>query len=46
MAEEPDINKLIVVGDRVLIKPRRQSNRSGGGLYLPPGYKEKENPLQ
>jgi co-chaperonin GroES (HSP10) len=40
--EEPDISKLIVVGDRVLIKPKTHTNRSRGGLYLPPGYKEKE----
>jgi co-chaperonin GroES (HSP10) len=39
---EPNINKLIVVGDRVLIKPKSQANKSRGGLYLPPGYTEKE----
>lgn len=42
MSSDPDISKLIVVGDRVLIKPKTQSNKSRGGLYLPPGYKEKE----
>ena len=42
MPSNPDISKLIVVGDRVLIKPKTQSNKSRGGLYLPPGYKEKE----
>ena len=42
MSKDPDISKLIVVGDRVLIKPKAQSNKSRGGLYLPPGYKEKE----
>jgi co-chaperonin GroES (HSP10) len=36
------INKLIVVGDRVLIKPKSEANKTGGGLLLPPGYKEKE----
>ncbi len=36
------LDKLIVVGDRVLIKPKSQSNQSKGGLFLPPGYKEKE----
>ncbi len=36
------LDKLIVVGDRVLIKPVSESGRSRGGLYLPPGYKEKE----
>jgi len=42
MAKEPDISKLIVVGDRVLIKPKTLAVKSSGGLYLPPGYKEKE----
>ena len=37
-----DLDNLIVVGDRVLIKPKNQSNQSKGGLFLPPGYKEKE----
>lgn len=36
------IDNLIVVGDRVLIKPKTDSGKSGGGLLLPPGYKEKE----
>jgi co-chaperonin GroES (HSP10) len=36
------IDKLIVVGDRVLIKPKSESNKTRGGLLLPPGYKEKE----
>ena len=36
------LDKLIVVGDRVLIKPKSQANQSKGGLFLPPGYKEKE----
>ncbi|HPE33280.1 MAG: co-chaperone GroES [Sphingobacteriia bacterium] len=42
MSSEPDISKLIVVGDRVLIKPKIHTNKTSGGLYLPPGYKEKE----
>lgn len=42
MTSKPDISKLIVVGDRVLIKPKAHSKKSSGGLYLPPGYKEKE----
>jgi co-chaperonin GroES (HSP10) len=36
------IDKLVVVGDRVLIKPKSESNKTRGGLLLPPGYKEKE----
>lgn len=36
------LNKLIVVGDRVLIKPLSLSKKTKGGLFLPPGYSEKE----
>jgi len=37
-----NLNRLIVVGDRVLIKPKTLSNQTKSGLFLPPGYKEKE----
>ena len=40
--DEKDINKFIVVGDRVLIKPKNQMDRTKSGLYLPPGVHEKE----
>ncbi|MCX6251747.1 MAG: co-chaperone GroES family protein [Bacteroidetes bacterium] len=36
------LKKLIVVGDRVLIKPKKMTGKSKGGLLLPPGYTEKE----
>jgi co-chaperonin GroES (HSP10) len=36
------LKKLIVVGDRVLIKPTQQSEKTASGLYLPPGVQEKE----
>ena len=36
------LRKIIVVGDRVLIKPKKQSDRTESGLYLPPGVQEKE----
>jgi co-chaperonin GroES (HSP10) len=36
------LKKLIVVGDRVLIKPTKQSDKTASGLYLPPGVQEKE----
>lgn len=36
------IRDVIVVGDRVLIKPDEQSSQTKSGLYLPPGVKEKE----
>lgn len=40
----PDIKlkKLIVVGDRVLIKPSKNADRTASGLYLPPSVQEKE----
>lgn len=38
-----DVNKFILVGDRVLIKPRTANNKTKSGLYLPPGVQEKEN---
>ncbi len=37
-----DLSKMIVVGDRVLIKPLTASERTSSGLYLPPGVEEKE----
>src|SRR5210317_1251062 len=40
--DENHINKLIVVGDRLLIKPKSLTNKTKSGLFLPPGYKEKE----
>ena len=40
--EVNSLDKINVVGDRVLVKPRKASERSDSGLYLPPGVKEKE----
>ena len=37
-----DTNKIIIVGDRVLIKPEEDLEKTNSGLYLPPGVKEKE----
>ena len=36
------LRKIIVVGDRVLIRPKKMSERTESGLYLPPGVQEKE----
>ena len=36
------LEKINVVGDRVLVKPRKESGKTDSGLYLPPGAKEKE----
>lgn len=41
LAKNP-IDNLIVVGDRVLIKPKSDSGKTRSGLLLPPGYREKE----
>lgn len=40
------LKNLIVVGDRVLIKLKKPSNKTGSGLYLPPGVQEKEKVQQ
>jgi chaperonin GroES len=34
--------KIMVVGDRVLVLPDKDKNKTKHGLYLPPGVKEKE----
>lgn len=34
--------KIIIVGDRVLIRPHEAGKKSQGGLYLPPNVIEKE----
>jgi co-chaperonin GroES (HSP10) len=39
---EKDLAKFILVGDRVLIKPRTPDQRTRSGLYLPPTVQEKE----
>lgn len=40
------LKKLLVIGDRVLIKLTKPEDRSAGGLYLPPGVQEKEKVQQ
>ncbi|MFT4537371.1 MAG: chaperonin GroES [Saprospiraceae bacterium] len=37
------LKKLIVVGDRLLIKPTKNAGKTDSGLFLPPGVKEKDN---
>ncbi len=39
---QPDLENLIVIGDRVLIKPDQREERTKVGLYLPQTVKEKE----
>ena len=38
--------KLIVIGDRVLIRLSKPNERTDSGLYLPPGVQEKEKVQQ
>jgi len=40
------LKKLIVIGDRLLIKPTQPDDRTASGLYLPPGVQEKEKVQQ
>ncbi|MDX5339050.1 MAG: co-chaperone GroES family protein [Cyclobacteriaceae bacterium] len=40
------LKKLIVVGDRVLIRLKKPNEKTGSGLYLPPGVQEKEKVQQ
>jgi chaperonin GroES len=42
LLDEKDLNKLIVVGDRILIKPKTPQTKTKSGLYLPPGVQENE----
>ncbi len=39
---DQELEKFIMVGDRVLIKPKTPQNKTKSGLYLPPGVQEKE----
>ena len=38
--------KLIIIGDRLLIRPAKSNERTESGLYLPPGVQEKEKVQQ
>ncbi|HEX6333046.1 MAG TPA: co-chaperone GroES family protein [Flavisolibacter sp.] len=40
------LRKLIIIGDRVLIRPARPHERTESGLYLPAGVQEKEKVQQ
>lgn len=40
--EEKDLEKFIMVGDRVLVKPKKPSSKTKSGLYLPPTVQEGE----
>jgi chaperonin GroES len=42
LLDEKDLHKLIVIGDRILIKPKIPSSKTKSGLLLPPGVNENE----
>ena len=42
LTAENKLRKLIIVGDRVLIKPQKESEKTSSGIFLPPGVQEKE----
>jgi chaperonin GroES len=39
---EQKLDKFILIGDRILIKPKSPQDRTKTGLYLPPGVQENE----
>jgi len=46
LTSDNKFKKLVVIGDRVLIRPSRPHERTESGLYLPPGVHEKEKVQQ
>ena len=40
--EEKDLDKFILIGDRVLIRPINPRGKTASGLYLPPNVEENE----
>lgn len=46
VTSENRFKKLIVIGDRILIKPLKPDEKTSTGLYLPPGVQEKEKVQQ
>lgn len=46
LTPENTFRKLIVIGDRVLIRPSAPNEKTESGLYLPPGIQEKEKVQQ
>lgn len=40
---EKDLERIILIGDRVLVKPKNPNQKTSSGLYLPPAALEKES---
>ena len=45
LLDEKDFKNLILIGDKVLIKPKTPSTKTKSGLYLPPTVSENEKVL-
>jgi chaperonin GroES len=43
--DKQDLEKLIMIGDRVLIRPKNPQGKTSSGLYLPPTVQENEKTL-
>jgi co-chaperonin GroES (HSP10) len=41
--DEKDLEKIIMIGDKVLVKPKNPNLQTTSGLYLPPAAVEKES---
>ena len=46
LTSDNKLKKLILIGDRVLIRPSKPDEQTASGLYLPPGVQEKEKVQQ
>lgn len=46
LTQDNRLKKLIVIGDRTLIRPSKPNEKTSSGLYLPPGVQEKEKVQQ
>ena len=46
LVQDNKLKKLIIIGDRVLIRISKPNERTSSGLFLPPGVQEKEKVQQ
>ena len=46
ITQDKKFKKLVIIGDRVLIRPSAPSERTQSGLFLPPGVQEREKVQQ
>ncbi|MGN6214214.1 co-chaperone GroES [Parafilimonas sp.] len=46
LGQDNKLKKLIIIGDRILIRLSKPNERTSSGLYLPPGVQEKEKVQQ